>query len=178
MANRTFRWTLRIAAGFALLVIGFAAGHFLNISRNKQFDYISQQLTQMKQVAALNLMDNSSPIKRLKAVNISMSIPSSDQKVVNALLKTLNQDPNINVRLAAVESLVRHGNNPAARQGLVQSIDKQKSPLVRVALADAMLALQEKNSVKQLNKLLQQKDLQPDVRHKIQHTVNSLNKKI
>jgi HEAT repeat protein len=123
-------------------------------------------------------MDNSSPIECLKTVNISMGIPSNDQRVIKALLKTLNHDPNINVRLAAVESLVCHGNNSAARRGLVQSIDKQKSPLVRVALADAMLALQDTNSVKQLKKLLKKVDLQPSVRQKIQHTVKTLNKKV
>jgi HEAT repeat protein len=166
----------QLAAACAVLLIGILIGNLLTPFKNynQRIDQLGQQVNRMRQTVALNLMDDSSPVDRLKAVNISMKVQSNDQKVIDALLKTLNNDPNINVRLAAVEALVRHGNNSAARRGLIRSIDKQQSPLVQVALADAMLSLQDAHSVKAFKKLLQKDNLNPSVRKHIQHTIKLL----
>ncbi len=166
----------RVAIACVVFLIGILIGNLLTPFKNynQQINQLGREVNQMRQTVALNLMDDSSPVDRLKAVNISMKISSDNHRVIDALLKTLNNDPNINVRLAAVEALVRHGNNSAARRGLIRSIDKQQSPLVQVALADAMLSLQDGHSVKAFKKLLQEDDLNPSVRKHIQHTVNLL----
>jgi hypothetical protein len=64
--------------------------------------------------------------------------------------------------------------NPAVREGLVQSIVQQESPLVQSALADVMLKLQERRAVHSFKKLLLQKNLNNLVRSKIEQTITGL----
>jgi HEAT repeat protein len=56
----------------------------------------------------------------------------------------------------------------------VESISQQESPLVQAAMADVMLKLQEKNAVKPLKKLLQQKNLNVLVRNKVEAAIARL----
>ncbi|HEY4334462.1 MAG TPA: hypothetical protein VGM89_01155, partial [Puia sp.] len=68
-------------------------------------------------------------------------------------------------------ALTHYVNDPVVREGLVQSILEQDSPLMQAALADVMLRLQEKRAIHPLKKLLQQKDLNEMVRMRIQQTI-------
>jgi len=90
------------------------------------------------------------------------------------LLQTLNHDPSVNVRLAAIEALYEHAAHPTARQGLVQSIGQQDSPLVQLALADIMVAMQEKNAVQPLRKLLAKENLNEAVKVRIKQSIQVL----
>ena len=143
-------------------------------NQDDQIDQLMTEVSQMREVMMISLLDNSSPTERLKAVNISSEIRSVDDRVVNALLKTLNNDTNVNVRVAAVEALTTHASNPAVRAGLINSIANQQSPIVQAALADAMLALQEKQSVDEFKKLLAQDELDSNVRNKLENTIAEL----
>ena len=143
-------------------------------NQDEQIDQLMSEVSQMREVMMISLLDNSSPTERLKAVNISNEIRSVDERVVNALLKTLNNDSNVNVRLAAVEALTSHAGNPAARSGLINSIANQQSPIVQAALADAMLALQERQSVGEFKKLLARDELDSNVRNKLENTIAEL----
>ena len=89
--------------------------------------------------------------------------------MVTALLSTLNNDPNVNVRLATLEALAPLADDPAVRLGLVHSLTRQDSPLVQSALADVMVQLQERRSVKPLRELLRQANLD-EVREKQNRT--------
>ncbi|MDR8390525.1 HEAT repeat domain-containing protein [Aliifodinibius sp. S!AR15-10] len=144
-------------------------------NQDEQIDRLSTEVYQLREMMMISLLDDSSPIERLKAVNISNEIPSVDSRVIDALLRTLNNDSNVNVRLAAVEALVQHASNAKVRQGLVSSITRQESPIVQSALADAMLTLQEKQSVDEFKKLLDRNELDNTVRDKLETTIAALN---
>lgn len=165
-----------VGAAMAIFLVGLLAGNLFTPFRDyrHEMNQLSSQVSQMREVMMLKLLDAQSPSDRLKAVNISTDISSADDRVIAALLKTLNNDPNVNVRLASIEALVRHANNPKARRGLVEAISRQQSPQIQVALADAMVALQEKRSIDDLKKLLRQKQLDSSVRDKLQHTIAAL----
>ena len=96
------------------------------------------------------------------------------KKVIDALFTTLNEDPNVNVRLITLEALVKLSNEPKVRAGLVQSITLQESPLLQSAIADVMVKLQEKSSVQGLQKLLHRKDLNGMVKLKIEQSIHKL----
>jgi hypothetical protein len=166
----------RLAIGLAVLVIGIGIGRLFNTNQRykKQLNQLSQQITSMRAMMVVNMLNQPSSFERLKAVNISSTIYHTNDKVINALLKTLNNDPNVNVRLATIDVLVQHGSDPRAREGLVRSINRQKSPLVQAALADAMVVLQDTSSVKELRKLLQRKDLNQTVKTKIHSSITKL----
>jgi HEAT repeat protein len=98
----------------------------------------------------------------------------ADKEVIDALLATLNNDDNVNVRLSTLDALTRLANHPEVRQGLIHSITQQESPLMQSAIADVMLKLQERRSVQSFKELLKQKNLDHGVRDKINETIHSL----
>jgi hypothetical protein len=166
----------QIAYSLLLLLIGWTAGSFITPKSKYESQLITMtsEMKQMRQMMMLTLIEQPSASERIKAVNLTNEFDDVNDTIIDAMFKTLNNDPNENVRLVTVEALFEFANNPKVRQGLIQSINKQSSPLVQLALADIMITLQEKNSVEEFNKLLLKKDLNDSVRNRIEKTVNIL----
>lgn len=167
----------KLAYSGLLLGLGVAFGFWFNQRQNPEkaeLAALTTEMQQMKKMVLLTLLEKPSATERLKAVNLTNDMETADRKVIVALLQTLNQDPSVNVRLAAIEALYQHADNPEARQGLVQSINQQDSPLVQLALADIMVAMQEKDAVKQLRKLLQKENLNEAVKVKVKQSIRVL----
>jgi hypothetical protein len=57
---------------------------------------------------------------------------------------------------------------------LVKSITRQESPLIQVALAELMAAIQEKNAVKEFEKVLERNDTPEEVKKRIQKNLEVL----
>jgi hypothetical protein len=167
----------KLAYSLVLLALGAGLGFWYQQSRSQEAEKLAaltSEMQQMKKMMMLTLLEQPSATDRLKAVNLTADLATADDKVIRALLQTLNHDPSVNVRLAAIEALYQHAANPVAREGLVQSIGRQDSPLVQLALADIMLAMQEKESVKQLRQLLKKQDLNEAVKTKVEQTIQVL----
>jgi hypothetical protein len=170
------RWLMpRLAFGFVLLLVGGWGGYYLNRpEKNSEVKQLTQQVAVLKEMMMISLLEKESATERLKAVSLTQEITDPSQQVTQALMKTLNADPNINVRLAALEALESFAAEPHVREGLIRSIALQDSPLVQVALAELMLSLQEKSSVNELKKILQQNKTPKEVREKIKKTIDVL----
>jgi len=178
------RWSANRAAQLAysllLLSIGAAAGYWLqqpqeqDIAYQERIDTLSVQVQEMRQMMMLSLLENPSATERLRAVGFTKDIPEADSHVIDALLMTLNNDPNVNVRLVTLEALADLAHDARVREGLVQSLTRQESPLVQVALADVMVKLQEKRSLKPLRQLLRQPGTNDLVKSKLAQTIKEL----
>ena len=170
----------RLAFSLLLVAVGLIGGYLLHqpgqsaISYNRQIDSLSSQVSEIKQVMMLSLLQDPSASQRIRAVSYTDDLSNVDLKVIDALFTTLDEDPNVNVRLATLEALVKLSNEPRVREGLVLSIDLQESPIMQSAIADAMVKLQEKSSVKSLQKLLSKKNLNPMVKINIEKSVKKL----
>lgn len=160
------------AFGFFAAWLAFAPGQQQTQTTDTQ--QLAAELNQMKQLLFTTLIDQPAAVDRLRAVNISSEMPGADAKVLDALFNSLNNDPNVNVRLAAVEALKKHTDNPQVRERLILSINQQESPMVQVALADLMQALQERNAVPQLRQLLQDEKTNELVKAKIKESIKVL----
>lgn len=168
---------MQIAAAAAILVLGLLMGDRFTPFSNQEskIDHLSAEVAQMREILMISLLQNESPVERLRAVNISQQIPTTESRLVEALLNTLNFDANVNVRVAAVNALIERGYDPDVRKGLIESIPKQNSPLVQIALADAMLILQEPQAVSHFeNLLVNSNDMDSGVRSKLENTILAL----
>jgi hypothetical protein len=174
------RPVVRLAYSAGLLGIGALGGYWLHLPKSpavaeqQQVSALAAQVSTMRQVLLLTLLDNPSATERLRAVGYTKELPAPNARVVEALLSTLNQDTNVNVRLAALEALAPLAHDPMVRLGLVHALPRQTSPLVQVALADAMAQLREQRSVAPLRDLLKQADLDATVKSKIEQTIQVL----
>ncbi|SDL51112.1 Putative zinc-finger [Catalinimonas alkaloidigena] len=171
---------VRLAYSVCLIGVGLAAGYFLNHppatnpAQQDQIQALTSEVQQMQELMMLSLLENPSASERLRAVSYTKEIHQVDDRVLEALLTTLNRDPNVNVRLVTLEALVALADDPHVREGLVKSLSHQESPLVQAALADAMVQLQEKRSVDALRQLLQQDNLNDLVKTKIEKSLQAL----
>ena len=172
-----------MAYSLLLVVVGIGLGHWLNASTptpgapsgdKKQLEELTAQISDMREMMMKSLLQNPSASERIRGVGYASEITRVNVGVIEALLTTLNNDQNVNVRLMTLEALTHYAADPAVREGLVASILQQESPLVQAALADVMLKLQEKNAVRPFKKLLQQKNLNSLVRTKIETAITRL----
>jgi len=179
----TFQWSVwapRLAFASVTLLLGFAGGYFLRSapasvsSQSDQISGLSQQVADLQEMMMLSLLEKESATERLKAVSLTQEMDQASQKVTSALLGTLNNDENVNVRLAALDALRPYVNDNKVREELIRSIAKQDSPLVQIALAELMAAIQAKSSVTEWERILQDKQTPPAVKKKIKETIQVL----
>ncbi|MEZ4903239.1 MAG: HEAT repeat domain-containing protein [Spirosomataceae bacterium] len=171
-----YNWTFAIV----ILMLGASIGYLIGrpdsqmMSSHQKVETLASEVQEIKRMMVLSMLENPTATERLKAVSYTQELNTVDNQMIEALLTTLNFDSNENVRLVTLEALVALGDNPKVRKGLVQSLLKQESPLVQVALADAMVKLQEKSAVKPFKQLLRKDNLHQVVKTKIEKTIKAL----
>jgi hypothetical protein len=178
----SFSWTAisesifaKMVVGALLLAVGFSAGLLLEKrAENTEVGVLAKEVSEMKEMMMISLLEKESATDRLKAVSLSEEIQGPSKKVTDALFKTLNSDPSVNVRLASLDALRNYAKSATVREGLVRSIAQQDSPLVQVAMAELMANLQEKSSVSELKKIMEQKSTPTEVKQRIKETINIL----
>jgi HEAT repeat protein len=89
-------------------------------------------------------------------------IPRLDPVVTAALVEAARSDSNVNVRLAAIDALVRASSDPEVRHSLASSLPQQESPLVQAALIDYLVDAKDAKSSPSLKTLLSEPLRGPD----------------
>jgi hypothetical protein len=167
----------QLAYGILLLAIGLGVGYYLSSPQQPkpiETTVSNNETEEVRQKLVLTLLEQPSANQRLQGVSEANKFENADEIVIKALLQTLNNDSNVNVRLAAIESLTSYVDNPMVRQGLVQSIPSQESPILQITLANLMVALQEKSSIEPFKKLLKEKQLDTTVKKRIENSIESI----
>lgn len=169
------RPAFQIAFSAALLVVGFFSGYLADSKRDgSQLSELRAEVGNMRQLVALSLLQQQNASERLKGVNWAYHVEQSDTEVLSALLHTVNQDPNVNVRLAAVDALQTFASSPVARRGLIQSLGKQESPMVQVALIDAIAEFRDPQSAGALKAIAGNANANPEVRERAQWALRKI----
>jgi len=166
-------FTKQVLFRLAFLVVGIGVGFWFS-GTNALPESQSTELTTVRQDLVLTLLEQPSANKRLQAVSEVSRFTEVDAKIVTALLKTLNNDTNDNVRIAAVESLVQFADNPMVRKGLIESISNQTSPLVQISLANTMVLLQEKNAKEPLQRLIEKEETNTTVKNRLEKSIKEI----
>lgn len=173
----TSRYTwLYAAAGIALFLLGWFTASLTVESRNEsgQLANLSGEVRQLKETLILTMLDQPSTVERIKAVNMIGEFETPDIRIIENLIKVLNTDNNDNVRLLALEALIKYSDNEEVRAGLISSISGQTSPMIQLRMAEIMIAMKEKRSVGEFRELLNDANLNYSVRSKIQEAVGTL----
>ena len=173
--SELFQWNPRTGFALALLVVGLVGGYMINyLQPNSDVKELTSEVSQLKEMMMLSMLEKESATDRLKAVSLSNDLEKVSKKVTDALIQTLNNDPNVNVRLATLDALSEYAKNPEVRVQLVKSIPHQDSPLVQIALAELMVALREKSSVKEFRKLMEEQSTPKEVKEKLKESIDVL----
>ncbi|HUO29764.1 MAG TPA: zf-HC2 domain-containing protein [Bryobacteraceae bacterium] len=169
--HRFFDWRLRgfqLGWSAALLIVGLIVGQWLGDRRHGRTDLarLQDEVQHMRQLVTLSLLQQQSASERLRGVDYAYRVQESDTQVLTALLHAVSHDPNVNVRLAAVDALHRFADSPAVRGSLQQSLVKQDSPLVQIALIDFMVDTHDTGAVSALSSLERSSMVNKNVKEK------------
>jgi hypothetical protein len=169
-------WQMGIS--FALLVLGVGMGYSMRPAKQEvQQPDVAQlrgEVSNMRQMVALSLMQQQSAGERLRGVSCAYRVESSDTEVLSALLQTVNNDQSVNVRMAAVDALHAFGASPVTRTAIVQSIPKQTSPLVQIALIELLVDLKVTDAASELKSLSADPQVDASVRDRAKWALGKL----
>ncbi len=154
--NKSF---LRIAAGIAILIAGIVIGIIFqsslkNRDNEAQLSELKTEVQNMKELVMLSMLKEESSSQRIQAVSYAEEFPAPDKKVLDALTSTLNNDKNVNVRLAAAYSLSKYADKQWVRDSLVESLTKQTEPIIQVVLINILVEKKETKAVDAIRQII------------------------
>ncbi len=167
-----------VTAALALLVAGYFAGRYGTAGSapqpQAQLVEMRSELAGMRQLVVLSMLQQQSATERLQGVSYSTKVAHSDPQILAALLHTLRYDASVDVRLAALDALSRHGNQPQVRSGLLDALQPQQSPLVQIALIDLLVELHDAGARDQLQRFQEDIHLDRSVRERAAWALSKL----
>lgn len=145
----------RAAAAVLLVLAGVAIGNWINKNQEqeKQIAELQQQVDENRKMMMAMLNNQQSASQRMVGLSVAYEMDKPDDEIVKVLVKTMNEDPNSNVRLAAMDALGKFSNEPNVRKALIESLSTQKDPVVQIALIQLMVKMKEKSILNQLEKI-------------------------
>jgi hypothetical protein len=180
LRNKLWWWkpgpALQLTGALAVFLLGICVGH-LNITHGVtayEVDQLRTQVQSLHQTVALSLLDRQSATSRLEGISWSSRVARPDGELLSALVSALNQDPNTNVRLASLDALEKFSGEATVRKALVDSLTVQDSPLVQIALIDALVHVRDNAVTGQLRKLTADRALNVAVRQRAQWGLEKL----
>src|SRR5688572_22748339 len=94
----------QVAAAVALLIVGGGVGFWIS-KQQAELKAVREEVAATKHMLMTMLDNDQSASQRVLGANVAYKMDKPDDEIVQALVKTMNDDPNTNVRLAALEAL-------------------------------------------------------------------------
>lgn len=173
------RASYRLAAGIALLVCGTFMGLMVsmmvrNTGNEKELSQLTSEVSSLKKAAFFSMLRDESSSFRLQAVSYADELKSPDMSVIDILVKTLNTDKNVNVRMAAAYALSKYSDQRQVSDSLIHSLSLQTDPIVQVTLINILVEKQEKNAVNAIRRIIDDKNTLPEVKKVAENGAMSL----
>jgi hypothetical protein len=156
----------RAAAAVILLISGIGIGFWIDKNQDHEDDLqaLRKEVEATKQMM-MGMLDNRlSASQRMMGATVAFTMDKADDQIVQALTKAMNEDPNTNVRLAALEALGRFHQQERVRRLLIASLATQKDPVVQIALIRLMVEMKEKEAMKELRRISNDEEVLPAVK--------------
>lgn len=169
-------WTMRVAAGFAILVFGAFAGWFIGSQEREHSEVagLKKDVYEMKQIVALTQLRKESASERIMATYALKKLDSASDEILDALIYTFNNDNNTNVKNAAAEALFKFGNHDKVRKAFINGLNNQTDPLLQIKLIDMLVGLDEKRALPNLQEMMQQEAQMKVVKQKAAQGIGQL----
>jgi hypothetical protein len=168
-------WQVSIAV--ACLAIGVAVGLSIRgagSSSHSEIAQLREEVANTKQLVALSLLQQQSASERLRGVDYTSRMPAMEPGVISALVQAVQTDPNVNVRLAAIDALTKVSGDAGVRRSLAGSLAAQDSPMVQAALIDYAVESRDRSAVDVLKVFQAREDLNPLVKQRADQAVRQL----
>ncbi len=101
---------------------------------------------------------------RIQAIAVIARGKNNTQTVIDVLIHALNNDPNTNVRLVALDGLTKFIKKVSVRRALITSLKKQQDPVVQINLIDLLTQMRERNVLPGLEQMVNDRNTNKAVR--------------
>jgi HEAT repeats len=155
----------RIAAAVAFVLTVGASFYWISkgVEQERELAKLKTEMEQTKLMMMAMLGNQSSAGQRIQGASVVYKMDEADDDIVNALAKTLNTDPNTNVRLAALDALSQFQQQPEVRYALIQSLSIQIDPAVQIALIRLLVEIKETQTLNELKRISTDENVLPAV---------------
>lgn len=163
----SFPAVYRVAAAVLVLVVAGIAGFWIRQQQRHTAELaeLREQMLQTKRDMMTMLNNQQSASQRLMGASAAIyNIDHADKDIIKALIRTMNEDENSNVRLAALEALIKFKDQPHVRRALIDALGTQNDPVVQISLIRFLVEMNEKGVRKQLEEIVTEDDLLPAVK--------------
>ena len=118
------------AFAVVMLLIGLLVGRFLSAGNGdaREVAQLRGEVRQLGNLLTVSLLQQESASERLKGVSWSQKTGGNDAEIQDALIQTMKYDPNVNVRLAALDALTHDVNQPHVRQEESSTASPRRNP--------------------------------------------------
>ena len=159
----------RIAAAIALLICGTFIGLFIrpgfnNSSASNELKQLHSEVSDLKKAAMFTMLTQESSSDRIQAVGYATDFGNADENVIGVLVKTLNNDKNVNVRMAAAYALSKFAYQRTVVDSLVKSLSQQSDPILQVTLINILAERKEKSALRPIQEIIANKSTLKEVR--------------
>ncbi len=159
----------RVAAGIALLIGGTFIGMLINGKLNNsntsnEVKQLRSEVYDLKKTAMFTMLEDESSSDRIQAVSYADQLDKPDPNVVAVLVKTLNSDKNVNVRMAAAYALSKFADQQAVCDSLVKSLSLQADPILQVTLINILAERKVKSALLPIQKIIANRSTLKEVR--------------
>jgi hypothetical protein len=153
------RGPFRVAAGFAILVCGSFLGALIwsgikYSTEAKELELLHSEVNSIKRAAVFTMLKEESSSDRIQAVYYADDLEKPDGNVINVLVKTLNHDKNVNVRMAAAYALSKFADQRSVCDSLVEALSLQDDPILQVTLINILVEKKEKSAIKPIQEII------------------------
>jgi hypothetical protein len=169
----------RVAAGVALLICGTFLGLLIKSGLNTSYasnelKQLHSEISDLKKATMFTMLKEESSSDRIQAVRYVEEMDNPDQNVIEALVKTLNNDRNINVRMAAAYALSKYSDQRMVVDSLVKSLSLQRDPILQVTLINILAEKKEKSALKPIQEIIANRSTMKEVRTVAQNSLRVL----
>lgn len=173
------RATYRVAAGVALLICGTFIGLFIrngitSSGNSAELQQLQAEVSNLKKASMFTMLKEESSSDRIQAVSYAGDLEKADQNVINVLVETLNNDKNVNVRMAAAYALSKFANQRDVSDSLVKSLSQQTEPIIQVTLINILAERKEKSAFGPVQKIISNRSTLKEVRDVAENSLHAL----
>jgi hypothetical protein len=168
---------VQFAVALVCLLVGYVIGFRVDGAGNGSNGDVAQlrsEVVNMQRLVMMSLLKTESASERIRGANWTERISRPDTEVFTALFESLNYDPVVNVRLAALEALSKFYDDAEVKKGIIGSLLRQTSPLVQLALIQVITTVHDSEGMAALKELLKNKDLNKTVREQVEKHIKEM----
>jgi hypothetical protein len=174
-------WPEQPAVQFGIALICLLVGYVIGFridgggnGSNGDVALLRTEVVNMQRLVMLSLLKTESASERIRGANWTERISRPDPEVFSALFESINYDPVVNVRLAALEALSKYVDEAEVKRGIIGSLLRQTSPLVQLAIVQVISTVHDSEGIAALKELLKNKDLNKTVREQVEKRIKEM----